>query len=137
MNIYKINFFPLIIISAIFFVTKLLTYKLFNGSIVDIIATVIPFLYYFLIHPGLLLLWNFNYVGINKSTNIYKNIILIYISTFLGYALLFMGIFIFTGKLFSNNPDDYIIFYLIIPFDIIIILIAGIIETIKLGKNNE
>ena len=136
MNIYTINFVPLIIISIILFIVKLLTYKFFNGLIIDIVATVIPILYYFFIHPGLLLMWNFNFVLIEKSKSFLKNIILIYISTFAGYVLLFTGKYIFIGELFSNNPDDYIIYYFIIPFNIIIILIAGIIETLKINNNN-
>jgi hypothetical protein len=136
MNIYKINFIPLIAFSIILFLLKYMTYKLFNGSIIDIIMNFIPFLYYFLIHPGLLLLWNYNYISINKSKKYYKNIIFVILSILLGYILFFTGKKIFTGKLFDGSPESNMIYIINIIFDTILVLIAGIIELIKSIKNS-
>jgi hypothetical protein len=135
LNIYKINFIPLIMISIILFLLKIGTYKLFSGSSIDGIVPIIAFLYYFLLHPGLLLLWNFNYELFNKSNKYYRKYILIILSVLLGYVFFFSGVKVFTGVIFSNNSDEIIIYSLIIPFDFLIILVTGIIETIKTNKN--
>ena len=136
MNLFKINFIPLIVISIILFLIKLGTYTLFHSSIIDGIIGFIAFIYYFLLHPGLLLLWNFNYELLNKSNKYYKKYILIILSLLFGYILFFSNVRIFNGTIFSNNPDENIIYILIIPFNFLIIFIPLIIETIKLNRNH-
>ena len=136
MNIYKINFIPLLIISLILFILKILTCRLFNNFLFDELLNMISFFYYFLLHPGLLL-WNLNHSSINKYKINNKNIILILLSIFLGYVLYFTGMKIFTGELFGGSPESSIIYLLIIVFDIIMIFVVGMVELIKANRNDE
>ena len=135
-NIYKINFLPLLIINVILFLIKLLAYNLFNDLIVYIIITFIYWSYYFLINPALLLIWNINYAFINKQKTFFKNILLILISTIIGYILPLINDKIITGTFIDNiyGLGPIIILFFFVIF---IILIIGSVIQIQLNKDKK
>jgi hypothetical protein len=131
MNIFSLNFIPLIIFSIMFFLIRFVSHYFFEETNFNIFVGLFLSFYYFILHPGYLIISNFLYAINNNKKYYVINILLILCSAIFGYVFYFINKKIILGYIFLNNDWHGSVFLsAIVSFELILLLVVGVIEQI-------